>query len=190
MKETSFELRYPIPFSDTRVVLGKLKNVKQTLFFFQSLLDFKLTSSVVNCFIGSFNGFQENFEKNPKFSDDALTKTIRYASTFFNSPYFVANMPMYPLWNIRMLKNCFGATVFGFERKLSSSTRESRNLLYVLLGMYWSQRETGRARVTGFVPSDVVALVLICPKLLRIGNPHFCHLRRENTTTEFFFICF
>ena len=51
VKETLFELRYPIPLSDTRIVLGKLKNVKQTLFFFQSFLDFKLTSSVVKYFI-------------------------------------------------------------------------------------------------------------------------------------------
>ena len=101
-------------------------------------------------------------------------------------------MPMYPLLNIRTLKSCFGGTAFGFERKLSGSTRESRSILYFLLGMYWIQRETGRTRVTGLVPSDVVALLLtlICAKVLLIGILHFCHLRRENGTTTFSFICF
>ena len=89
-----------------------------------------------------------------------------------------------------MLKNYFGATAFTFERKPSGSTRESRNLLYFLLGMYWSQRETGRYRVTGSVSSDVVALVLIGPNVLRIESLHFCHLLRENASTKFFFICF
>ena len=88
-------------------------------------------------------------------------------------------MPMYPLWNIRTLKSYFGATAFVFERKLSCSTRESRNILFFfLLGMYWVQRETGRSRVTGLVPSEVVALLLICPKILLLGILHFCHLRR------------
>ena len=89
-----------------------------------------------------------------------------------------------------MLKNYFGATAFVFERKLSGSTRESRNLLFFLLGMYWSQRETGRTRVTGLVPNDVVVLVLIVPKVLRIESLHFYHLRRENASTEFFFHLF
>ena len=63
MKETSFGLSYSISLSDTRVVLGKFKNVIKILFFFQSFLDFKLTSKVVNSFIWSFNGFEEKFEK-------------------------------------------------------------------------------------------------------------------------------
>ena len=89
-----------------------------------------------------------------------------------------------------MLKNYFGATAFTFERKPSGSTRESRNLLNFLLGMYWSQRETGRTRVTGLVHSDVVALGLIGPKVFRIESLHFCHLRRENASTQFFFHLF
>ena len=40
-------------------------------------------------------------KKNPDNSDDALTKTmIGYASTLFNSPYFVTKLPVYPLWFI------------------------------------------------------------------------------------------
>ena len=74
-----------------------------------------------------FIGFQEKFEKNPKRSDDTVTKKnlIRYMSTFFISLYFVMNMPVYPLWNIRTFKNYIGLTAFGFGRNLSGSTIES-----------------------------------------------------------------
>ena len=191
MNKTSFELRYPIPLSDTRGYLGEFKSVKQFLFFFKSFLDFKLTLSVNNFITWSFNGFQEKCGENRKFSDDALTKKmIRYASTFFSSSYFVTNMPMYPLLNNKTLKKYYGATAFGFERKPSGSTRESGIILYFLLGMYWIQRERGRTRVTGLVPSDVVALLLICPKVLLKRSLDFCHLRRQNGTTTFSFICF
>ena len=47
-------------------------------------------------------------EKNPKTSDDALTeKMIRDLSTFFNPPFFVIRLAVYPLWNIRTLENYF-----------------------------------------------------------------------------------
>ena len=67
LKKTSFELRYPFHFSDTRGVLGKFRIVKQIQFLFQSFLDFKLRSRVINYFNWSCNGSQEKIKKTRSF---------------------------------------------------------------------------------------------------------------------------
>ena len=78
----------------------------------------------------------------------------------------------------------------GSKESFLVQLESHESFCFFLPGMYWSQRETGRTRVTGLVPNDVVALVLIGPKVLRIESLHCYHLRPENASTHFFFICF